>query len=218
MKNIFKNIDAIIFDFDGTIANTLLIHETAFEDALAPHALHFNYADYLGMSTIDTIKGVFEKNGRSLDQATLNELTDRKRKLANLHYSSIEFMPGACAFIELAHQKAKELFIGSSGSAMNIKAGVAALKLADYFKGVYTASDISRSKPDPEIFENILNVHRLDKSKTLVLEDAEAGIAAADAAGISVVSVDGALQISRHYNHFIGHFNFTELSRALSNE
>jgi beta-phosphoglucomutase len=215
MKKIFENIEAIIFDFDGTIADTLKLHDAAFKEALNAYPFEFNYYEYLGLSTHDTLKKIFEQNNHTLSDEVLTTLTIKKRSLANQLYGTIDFMPGASDFIRHAEERGFSLFIGSSGSTLNITAGVTTLKIKNYFKGIYTASDINRSKPNPEIFQHILKTHQLNPVTTLVLEDAEAGVAAADAAGIDVISVDTTLQLSRHYPHFAGHFNFTQLSALI---
>ena len=61
-----KNFDNIIFDFDGTIADTLQIHEKAFKECLIHFLLDFEYSDYLGQTTEFTISQILRKNNISI--------------------------------------------------------------------------------------------------------------------------------------------------------
>ena len=53
-----KSFDNIVFDFDGTIADTLQIHENAFSECLKDLNLNYKYADYLGQTTAFTISQI----------------------------------------------------------------------------------------------------------------------------------------------------------------
>lgn len=190
-RNAFSQKQAVIFDFDGTIANTVSLHEAAFREALKEYHLQFDYCDYIGMSTVEAMKLIFKKNNRSLGKEELTHLVSQKRKLANQSYSSgVEALPGAVAFIELAYRNKLQLFIGSSGSAMNVLAGVRALNIEHYFTDVITADDVKNAKPHPEIFLTILQKHKIDPARAIVIEDADSGIEAAVTAGVEVVCVN----------------------------
>lgn len=191
MKNIFKGKTSIIFDFDGTIAATVSLHESAFRKALEDYNLQFDYSHYIGMSTVDAIASIFQNNNKNLEKEELASLVNLKRKLANQSYQSgLKALPGAMAFIELVHQQKMQLFIGSSGSGMNVLAGVRALNIEHYFIDVITADDVKNAKPHPEIFLTILQKHKIDPAKAIVIEDADSGIEAAVRAGVEVVCVN----------------------------
>ena len=211
-ENLFAGREAIIFDFDGTIADTFTLHETAFQQALKDYPLEFSYSDYTGMSTGRAIRMIFEANDQHPGEEDLNVLVARKRQLANqLYQSYIRFMPGAREFIVAAHDRGLKLFIGSSGSAMNIGTGVEALGIGHYFSGVITADDVTRAKPDPEIFQLILQRYSIDPSTALVIEDAPSGIRAAAAAGIDVICVDPFTDLDNGYPVMVCKAGFGEL-------
>jgi beta-phosphoglucomutase len=212
LKNIFKGKTAVIFDFDGTIADSFKIHETAFQQALETYQLRFSYADYLGMSTAEAIAGIFTNNSRPIDNETLSELVKRKRTFANQSYTTnLRAFPGAVELIQKLHGHGLILFIGSSGSRMNIGAGVEALGIGKYFSGIVTADDVSKSKPDPEIFITILQQHDINAADSIVIEDAESGIIAATAAGIDVVCVNPELSCHPQTGRDLDCLGFEEL-------
>ncbi len=210
--NIFNGKQVIIFDFDGTIADTFYLHETAFKESLKPYSLKFAYKNYLGMSTSEAIQQILKANNIKLKEEEVQELVKTKRFLASQAYhENLKFIPDALAFIKLMHEHQLTLYIASSGSRMNITSGLKALHIDHYFKEVVTSEDVSRSKPDPEIFSTILNRHGITPGDAIVIEDAESGIKAALAAGIDVVCVNPELNT---YSEFSGGFqclSFAEL-------
>ena len=72
-----------IFDFDGTISDTLNIHENAFKEALKTITVNFLYSDYLGHTTESTINKILQKNNIELSAKEVSEIVFAKRKFAN---------------------------------------------------------------------------------------------------------------------------------------
>jgi HAD superfamily hydrolase (TIGR01509 family) len=194
-QNLFCGVLAVIFDFDGTIADTFRLHEDAFLKALSPYPVKFDYSDYLGMSTQDAIALIFSNNQHSLSNDELKKLVSLKRMYANQSYTTaLQPLPGAIEFIRLLYSERLLLFIASSGSKMNINAGIEALGIGSYLTDVFTADDVKKAKPDPEIFQSVLDKYRIETGKALVIEDALSGIRASRAAGINVISVNPELE------------------------
>lgn len=192
---LFLKKKCLIFDFDGTIADSFILHEQAFQEALVKHNLLFNYADYLGRSTQEAIREIFIENDLQIEDDLLKILTAEKRRIANaLYNSSLRFIDGAEEFIRKAYETGFELSIASSGSMQNVTTGIKVLGISPYFKSVVTADDVILSKPNPEIFETALRQLKHEPSAALVLEDAVSGLRAANAAGIDVVCVDKSIQ------------------------
>lgn len=172
-----KNFDNFIFDFDGTIADTLQIHENAFKESLKHFCLNFEYSDYLGQTTEFTISQILRKNNILLSQKKLSELVILKRILANtLIKSNSKFIKSADVFLHSLFLQKKGMYIASSGSKLNVEEGLRALKIEHYFKGIVTSNDVSRSKPNPEIYNKVIYMHDLIKEKSIVLEDAVSGM------------------------------------------
>lgn len=218
-KPLFIDRNAVIFDFDGTIADSFAIHETAFNQALEKHKLQFQYKDYTGISTNDAIKRIFQDNDRDIKKNELLELVKLKRKLANeLYQSTIQFIPGADQFITSLFAQRYSLFVASSGSRMNITTGIRSLGIGKYFKDVITADDVPVAKPDPAIFLEVINKHSISPDKALVIEDSPAGLLAAQAAGIDAVCVDKTIRVKNSSQTEFFFFDFFELSAILEKE
>jgi len=216
---LFKGKKAIIFDFDGTIADTFHLHETAFRQSLKDHPVTFEYKNFTGMSTREAIRQIFVQNEVVISEDEFDFLVKQKQRLANqLYKESIDFIPGAFAFIRLLNEKGFKLCIASSGSRRNVVTGLQALKIENYFNCVITAEDVDRAKPDPAIFKFALEQTAVDAQQALVIEDAISGIQAADAAGIDVVCVDKNIVTAGIFSVQFLVKDFFELSKLLEEE
>jgi HAD superfamily hydrolase (TIGR01509 family) len=188
---VFTGKKTIIFDFDGTIADTFHLHETAFHQALDSLAVTFEYKDFTGISTKEAIRQILLQNGIVLPADECNKLIKQKQAFANkLYRESISFIPAALPFIKLSKEKGFKLAVASSGSRLNVTAGLQALQIEDFFNCVITADDVPLAKPDPAIFKMALLRTGTEAREALVIEDAPSGIQAAAAAGIDVVCID----------------------------
>ncbi len=215
-KPSFTGKTAVIFDFDGTIADTLQIHERAYQEALQKYNLDFRYTDYLGLSTFDAIRKFFLAHEVVLPDEEIKGLVTLKRKLANeLYQNEISFIPGADKFIYALAKKNYQLFIASSGSKMNISTGIQTLGIEKYFSAVITADDVTRAKPDPAIFQMVLNRYSILPGHAIVIEDSVAGLLAAHAAGIESICVDSTIKAGDAGDTSFYSCNFFELVTML---
>lgn len=213
----FRKKRNFIFDFDGTIADSFEIHERAFKTSLEAFSLRFQYRDYAGMSTVKAFRQIFETNRQVIDEALLQELVQQKRKLANkLFQTHLKPVPGAVEFIAYLAQHPFRLFVASSGSKMNVNAGVDLLGIRPYIEAVITAEDVINAKPDPEIFLKVIGDHSLEKDASLILEDAYSGIRAAKNAGIDVICVDETIRrAGAGADEHVTCYNFFELKQHM---
>ena len=89
--------------------------------------------------------------------------------------------------------RAKGLLLGIGSSSKNAKFILGQIGLGDYFDKISDGTNISRSKPDPEVFLKAAEFLELDPSDCLVVEDAKAGIEAARAAGMDSAAIGDAV-------------------------
>lgn len=201
-----------IFDFDGTISDTFYIHESGFKKALAAYPVKFEYKDYLGQTTDLAIAQIFRDNKIAAGDGELKRIVHLKRQYANESIlTDSKFIRGADTFLDILHKNGNSMYVASSGSKLNVWAGLDALAIRDYFKGVITADDITHSKPHPEIYEITVSRFRVDKSKTLVIEDALSGIEAALSAGLRVICINPEIDISPFSGQAVASYSFAEL-------
>ncbi len=189
---------AILFDFDGVIAETEPLHFEAFTHTLPAFDLPLSrenyFARYVGLSDYEIVKRLSIDLNRDLTPRTHREVLDRKRT----HYretidGGIDLIPGVGDLIRRASRR-WPLAICSGSARSEIETILTCADLRECFKTIVAAEDVSVSKPDPAGYQlacaNLKNTTPdLMETDCLVLEDSRAGILAAKAAGMRVVGI-----------------------------
>ena len=179
----------LIFDLDGTLADSTPIHARAFREAFAPLDVVPDYATIAGMTTDAAVEKVLADAGVAVSAERRKALVDDKRSRSlTLLGSELVAIDGSVEFVRRAHRRYR-LALCSSGSRPAVERSVALLGLAGLFDPVVTAGDIARGKPDPEGFLKVLDKTGVAPADALVFEDADSGLEAARQAGIAVIRI-----------------------------
>ena len=188
--NVFSNKKLFLFDYDGTIANTSNIHQTAFSYAINNPKIKFKYSEIEGLGTEEAFRLIFQKNDLALTSAESKKLVSLKRsKALKLSNQKVELLPNFLLFINEAKTQF-QLAIVSSGSLESILAGLRLNGLTNLFDPIISREDVKISKPSPEGF-NIALKHfpDIDRKDALIFEDSIHGIEAARHANIDFVNI-----------------------------
>lgn len=194
-------LKAVIFDFDGVIANTEPLHLGAFQRTLAGEGVDLTeedyYANYLAYDDRTLFVKLYEDRGLDIDDALLAALMDSK----SLHYDemiegNIELLPGAVDFIKSLTGKYR-LAIGSGALEAEIVNVLDFAGLSDSFEVIVGADRIANCKPAPDVYIEALrrlnalpgNGVEIIPAECLVIEDSVSGIRAALAAGMKCLAV-----------------------------
>ena len=189
-----SNIKGIIFDLDGVIVFTDQYHYQAWKKLADRLGAYFDEKinDRLrGVSRMASLEIVLERyQGPALSDADKIALAEEK----NASYVALlqQMTPASVAnevreTLTKLHRCGYLLAVGSSSK--NAKTILARTELTDYFDAVSDGTNISRSKPDPEVFQKAAEFLGLPCEACAVMEDAEAGIDAAKAAGMLAVGI-----------------------------
>ena len=194
-----RPLQAIVFDFDGVIANSEPLHLLAFKQALAEDGVELSaseyYERYLGYDDV----GMFEALGRdrSLPMAAgrVAELVARKgdHMQALLRSGSVLF-PGALDFIREA-AAAVPIAISSGALRHEIDEIIGAAGVRDLFSTIVAAGDTPESKPSPAPYRLAFEQLRqhtgrtLDPRRSVAIEDSHWGLESARGAGLRLVGV-----------------------------
>lgn len=184
-----KDIKLLIFDFDGTIANTSDLHRIAFEKVLLPFDLSFNYKDIAGKSTYDALIQIFKKHCHAITEAEIKLLQNEKQTyVRELIEEYLEPLDGVDEFLEWALSRF-QLAIATSGSKKTILTAIKKLRYEHFFNPILCTEDVDKSKPNPDIFLAALNITKTKKQNALIFEDSLVGFKAAQSAGIKYIDV-----------------------------
>jgi HAD superfamily hydrolase (TIGR01509 family) len=193
-----STLQALIFDFDGIIANTEPLHFAGLHQTLKEIGIELTeaeyYTDYLGYDDRGCILAALEANGRAADAATVARLMKRKAEayLESVTRHQVVF-PGVPQFVRDA-SRAYPLAIASGALRHEIEYILETAGLRSAFQHITSAEDVTRGKPDPQPFLLALKALQqrnpgLAAASCLVIEDSLPGIRAARAAGMKVLAV-----------------------------
>jgi beta-phosphoglucomutase len=192
-------LQAIIFDFDGVIANSEPLHLQAFQQALAEEGIELTgreyYLRYLGFDDVGMFQALARDRSMTMSDRQVTALVTRKgEKLqAMLHAGSVLF-PGAADFIRRAAQ-AVPIAIASGALRHEIDEITGAAGLAHLFTVVVASGDTPESKPSPApyrlAFELLCQLSGRDLStrRCVAIEDSRWGLESARGAGLRCVGV-----------------------------
>lgn len=193
-------IRAILFDFNGVIADDETAHVECFCLALQEFGLTLSkteyYGTYLGMDERScTALLLTARDGKS-EAGLVQQIQDRKAELFRFHPAAQkpELFPGVIEFVQAARPLCR-MAIASGGRREQINRALRGTGIARAIELIVSADDCPVGKPDPAIY--LLTLKRLNDDarpllrpdECLVIEDSKAGIRAARAAGMPVLGL-----------------------------
>jgi beta-phosphoglucomutase len=179
----------LIFDFDGTVADTTPLHAAAFSQVLAPLDISVDYSCIAGLKTLDAMRQCLNGAGRTLDETSLAALVTAKQQcVRRMIDQALQPLPGVHAFLRWARPRYK-LAMVTSGSRGTVGLALEKLGYSGWFNPLICADDVEAAKPAPEGFLVALQLTGVAAGEALVFEDSEAGFQAAAQAGLDYVDV-----------------------------
>jgi len=182
---------AVIFDLDGVVVYTDEYHYKAWKKLADDEGWAFDETlnDQLrGVSRMASLQVILDHNGIDLPEETRVALATRKNEDYRRFLTEIDesaLVDGAIPFIRALRDRGVKIGLGSS--SRNAMMVLERLDIAGLFDAIVTGTDISRSKPDPEIFLKGTERLGVDPAETVVFEDASSGVDAAQAGGMVAV-------------------------------
>ncbi len=186
-----NNDDAVIFDMDGVLVDTYHAHYESWLAMAEPEGFGFTeqqFATTFGRTSREIIAH-FWGEGR-LSEAEIAAMDDRKEAVfRDIIERDFPAMPGVEALLEGLHAAGFRLAVGSSGPPENVAAVLHRLGVESLFSATVTGKDVTRGKPDPQVFLTAAERLHVLPNRCAVVEDAPAGIAAARAAGMTAIGL-----------------------------
>jgi len=194
-----RALQAIVFDFDGVIANSEPMHLTAFQQTLADEGLELTandyYARYLGYDDVGMFEALGRDRGMTMSHERVVTLVARKGEhMQALLQSGSVLFPGAIEFIREA-ASVVPIAIASGALRHEIDEIIDAAGVADLFATIVAAGDTPESKPSPAPYRLAFDQLRsrtgldLDPRRSVAIEDSRWGLDSARGAGLRLVGV-----------------------------
>ena len=183
-------IQTVIFDMDGVIVDTELVHRYSYYKQFGELNIEVPeemYTSFTGFSTRNTFQKL--KEHYQLVQE-VEDLILRKRSIFNDAFDSKEdltLLEGVESLIKDFYQNGMQLIVASSASKATIDRVFRRFNLHQYFTHIVSGEDFPKSKPHPAIFLHAASLSIAPKENCIVIEDSTNGVKAAKAAGIFCV-------------------------------
>jgi beta-phosphoglucomutase-like phosphatase (HAD superfamily) len=182
-------IEAILFDLDGTLVDTMPVHFQAYRDVLADLGIPLDFPAFMaasGGAARETIPRLL--NGAACE-IPIEEI--HRRKVARAARLFREAPPAQlpCSLLLPVLSKVLPVALVSSGSSNSVRTTLDSMGWTGLFRAIVCGDDVVRGKPDPEGYLKGASLLGVAPERCLVFEDMDDGVAAAAAAGMQVFDV-----------------------------
>jgi HAD superfamily hydrolase (TIGR01509 family) len=180
---------ALLFDLDGTLAETDSLHLPTWVDVLGPYGIEVDERFYK-----ESLSG--RSNSKIVQDLLPCLSAEEGRKLADVKEASfreraheLEPLPGLLDFMKEGKSRGISLALVTNAPEENVEAIVLALELKEFFDEVVLSDEVGPVKPDPAPYKAALDKLGISPEKALAFEDSTSGISSSVAAGIPTVGI-----------------------------
>jgi len=191
---------AVIFDFDGVITDSEILHLRSFNRVLAQYGIEIPtrdyYKEYLGLTDVDCFNLVAERNQPRLDGQKIENLVLQKNQIfEELAQTEGRIIEGVRDFLQMLKEKDVPMAICSGAVRAEIELILEQARLRHFFTVIVSAEQVKKGKPHPDGF--LLTLRKLNNNRQhlitaeqcVVIEDSHWGLEAAKKAGMHTVAV-----------------------------
>ncbi|MBA3314210.1 MAG: HAD family phosphatase [Planctomycetota bacterium] len=179
----------VIFDVDGVLIDSYDPHFQSWREIASGYGVDYTEAMFaygFGRTSREIV--ATQWNRTDLTEAQIREIDDAKEAAyRRIVAAAFPAMPGARDLVAALHTAGFKVAVGSSGPPENVDLAIEKLGLAAWLDGKVTGRDVTRGKPDPQVFLIAAEKLGVPPERCAVVEDAPAGIEAAHAAGMACV-------------------------------
>lgn len=186
-------IKGVIFDLDGVITDTAEYHYLAWKALADKNSLHFNREineKLRGVSRITSLDIILSENNIVFEKKDIMSMAEEKNsiyvELIN-QMTSCDLFKGIDELISSLKKSKIKIALGSASKNANLV--LEKLDIKESFDIIGDGYSVNKSKPAPDLFLFVASKLGLEPKDCLVIEDAEAGIKAAKAAGMKVIGI-----------------------------
>ncbi|PWU00222.1 MAG: hypothetical protein C5B53_04315 [Candidatus Melainabacteria bacterium] len=183
-----KPYAALIFDCDGTLADTMPLHYQVWTEVLGSRGVTFTeeqFYSFAGRLTIEIVRMLNDRHGYNLDPREIEQ--EKEDRYAQIAHQALEIQ--AVTDIARDHFGKVPMAVASGGHRSVVETTLRSVGIRELFDIVVGAGDVKQGKPAPDLF--LLAAERMGvaSDSCVVYEDADLGVEAARRAGMRVVDV-----------------------------
>ena len=182
---------AVLWDLDGTLADSREFHWRAWRETMARHGIEISEAQFAASFGQRNDAILTTWMGDNATPAVIAEIGDAKEALYRSYVETegITPLPGAAEWVRCLHAQGWRQAIASSAPRANIEVMARALGFSGSMAAFTGAEDVRRGKPEPDVFLAAAARLAVPPDRCVVVEDAAAGVEAARRAGMKSIGV-----------------------------
>jgi len=186
-------IKAVVFDFDGVLANSEPLHLLAYQEVFASLGVELSreeyYADYLGFDDHGVFRTLAGSKGWAVDEARILALIEEKCRVFDALIASTDVLYEEAAGCVRRLSGEFPLGIASGAFRHEIETILQRAGLDRHFGFIVASGDTAASKPSPDPYIRAAQLHGVAPSACVAIEDSRWGIESARAAGLKCVGI-----------------------------
>ena len=189
MIEIPKNAKGLIFDLDGTVANSMQNHFEAWSAAVSPFGIDFTGELFLTLTGMPKAATIIRLNELFGTDMNTDEVGKAKAKVYKELVTKTQEIKVVTDVVRKYHGKLP-MSIGTGSTQIGAKRTLSILGMEHYFNPIITADDVMNFKPSPDTFLKCAELMGVEPKDCVVFEDGILGIQAAESVGMMVVDVN----------------------------
>ena len=187
-----NKIKLMIFDLDGTIIDSADANYNAYSQALLEIGISlkrdfFNIHCFNGQHYKDFLPKII---GDASNNEIIEKVHDRKQEIYKNNLSNIDVNPFLKEIILKENRKETKLALATTAAKIAVENVLKTIKLENSFDLIITGNDVDKKKPDPEVFLKCINYFNVLPNETIIFEDSDVGIEAANKTGAWILKVE----------------------------
>jgi beta-phosphoglucomutase len=187
------NSKGFIFDLDGVIVDTAKYHYLAWKNLADELKIPFTESqneELKGVSRVQSLRKILEWGGLSISEADFDSIMAGKNDKYLSYITDMteeEILPDVKRTLDFLISNNQKIALGSASK--NARSILEKVSLIDCFQAIVDGNNVTKAKPDPEVFTNAAKEINASADDCIVFEDSIAGIQAANAAGMISVGI-----------------------------
>ena len=217
-----RKIKGFIFDMDGTMIDNMMVHHRAWQQKLSAYGIDWSLEEVhekVHGVNIELLERLFGDRFTMEERIQISK--EKEAAYRAIYQPEIKLIDGLLDFLEAAKLANIPMAIATAAPPENAYFVLENLPISTYFKALFHSDDVTRGKPDPQVFELAAAALGLPLQDCLIFEDSLTGAEAAHRAGCQAVIVTTTHEQSEfsnynHIQHFIKHYQTLDLSTLLA--
>jgi beta-phosphoglucomutase len=185
-----KTKKAIIFDMDGTMIDNMMVHHRAWQQQLAIEGFSYSLAEIMEQfhgKNMEIIERIFGDKYSPAERLRFSN--DKEAKYREMYRPELKLIDGLAELLAIAYENEIPMGIGTAAQYANVDLVLDTLNIRNYFEVIVADIDVTKGKPDPEVFLKVAEKLGMEPTQCLVFEDSPVGAKTAQNAGMKAIMV-----------------------------